>query len=199
MSKPSPAPRNHRSTPSFPCLLPSDPGQPGLVHLGCTASTGLLLLPLSLLHGLKSSPNPQQMFFVCSAPSISRYLLSHRDVCALQRSKSRYPIFALVTIWPGLTHFLLLLFSNLPSQVSPIRRLLSQAAWVSLFILEQEQGRFCKASCEARDFHTQQARGWQSAMGQLWNEKGLEELSGCPWDTTPSPLSPFSSRGADVG
>lgn len=137
--------------------------------------------------------------FLCSASSTSPYLLSHRGVYALQRTESRYPILALVIIWPGLTHFLLLLFSNLPSQVSPIRRLLSQAAWVSLFILEQGQSRFCKASCEARDFHTQQAHGWQSAMGQLWNGKGLEELSGCPWDMTPSPFSPFSSRGTDVG
>lgn len=70
---------------------------------------------------------------------VELYLLSHYGVYVLQRTESRYPIFALVIIWPGLTHFFLLLFSNLPSQVSPFRRLVSQTAWVSLFILDQEQ------------------------------------------------------------
>lgn len=49
---------------------------------------------------------------------VELYLLSHCGVYVLQRTESRYPIFALVIIWPGLIHFFLLLFSNLSSQVS---------------------------------------------------------------------------------
>lgn len=70
---------------------------------------------------------------------VDLYLLSHSGVYVLQRTESRYPIFALVIVWPGHIYFILLLFSNLPSQVSPFRRLVSQAAWVSLFTLDQEQ------------------------------------------------------------
>lgn len=70
---------------------------------------------------------------------VELYLLSHCGVYVLQRTESRYPIFALVIVWPGLIYFFRLLFSNLLSQVSPFRRLISQAAWVSLFVLDRVQ------------------------------------------------------------
>lgn len=58
---------------------------------------------------------------------------------------------------------------------------------------------FAKLAVKQETFTLNKLAGWQSAMGQLWNEKGLEELSGCPWDITPSASSPFSSRGAGMG
>lgn len=114
----------------------------GLVHVKWTTATGLLLLPPFMTSTVASNHllTHNECF---SLPDlihlVELYLLSHCGVYVLQRTESRYPIFALVIVWPGLIRFFLLLFSNLPSQVSPFRRLISQAAWVSLFILEKEQ------------------------------------------------------------
>lgn len=113
------------------------------VHVKWMAATGLLLLSLDNTQPpqwpqIFSLTNSKSFSLLRLIPLVELYLLSHCRVYVLQRTESRYPISALVIVWPRYIYLFLLLFSNLPSQVSASRRLVSQGAWVSLFILDQE-------------------------------------------------------------